>query len=228
MTMSGKRKPGRPPTKRPTDPINGTPIAMASGSKPPETPSINGTARASSSGVVTPSGRSLSPPVSSGSVSIADDAPALSELPHAAARAPVQSQYIFPPKQPLPRPRSRLGTSVAGEPEREHALSESMDVDATPNAIAEGRAQNGEPKPGPGHTSAAPGDASRIRELPVDPAFEARKRKASNDTYPQPSPKAAKVVPDSPKEGSAFHVETRPPVVTPRIEALVAPTSSPS
>jgi hypothetical protein len=230
MTMSGKRKPGRPPTKRPTDPINGTPIAMMSGSKPPETQSVNGTAAASNSAMASPSPRSSSPQVSSDPASATGDALSF-ETPFATRDAP--GQYVFPARHSpvqLPRSRSNLHASVAGKPEPEYMLGESVDAGATPNVIAKEHAQNDELTSGAGHAFLAvtPDDASRHRELPADAASEARKRKASNDTYPQPPPKAAKVIPDSPTDGNAVHIESRPPVVTPRIEALVAPTSSPS
>lgn len=221
--MSGKRKPGRPPTKRPTDPINGTPIAMTSGSRPPETQSANGPAAVTNSGVASPSPRSASPQVPS------DPAPATADA-LLAARDNAPSQYVFPARHSpvqLPRSRGNLHASVAGQPEPEYRLSDT--VGAAPNATSEEHARNDEPTSGAEHAflTLTPDDASRYRELPVDPVPEARKRKASDDTYPQPPPKAVKVSPDSPTDSNAMHIENRPPVVTPRIDALVAPTSSP-
>ena len=226
--MSGKRKPGRPPTKRPTDPMNGAPIAMSGGNRPPEAQSANGTTGMDNPGIATPSPRSASPQASSGSASAAGDAPP--EMP-LTTRDPPPGQYVFPAKHSpvqLPHSRSKLRASVAGEHQPKYPLGEIARVEAAPNSMAEERNRNDEPASGTRHASRAiTPDTSRIRELVLDPALDARKRKASNDTYPQPSPKAARVVSDSPREGSAVHIDNRLHVVTPRIEALVAPTSPP-
>ena len=65
-------------------------------------------------------------------------------------------------------------------------------MEAAPNSTAEERSRNDEPTSGTGHASRAiTPDTSRIRELVRNPALDARKRKAPNDTYPQPPPRAA-------------------------------------
>ena len=192
--MSGKRKPGRPPTKRPTDPMNGAPIAMSGGNRPPEAQPANGATAMDNPGIATPSPRSASPQASSGSASAVGDAPPLSEM-SLTARDPPPGQYVFPAKHSpvqLPHSRSKLRASVAGEHQPKYPLGEIAGVEAAPNSMAEERNRNDEPASGTGHASRAiTPDKSRIRELVLDLALDARKRKASNDTYPQPSPKAA-------------------------------------
>lgn len=191
--ISSRKRPGRPPTKRPTDPVNGTPVVVVGGNTPSSSnassPTPNGTekdvnsVRPSSSVIstrrytdVTATGRPSSPPRDSyGSLTDADLATLiglrLDGSPPFSGR-----EWSF--------------HSLPQEPQAEHLT----------------------------YLPKRPGD-------PTVRVYFPTKRKLSSDSTPLPSAKTAKITASS-SPGAASSEVPQHTVITPRIEALVAPTSA--